>query len=135
MEILPRARQSALRGRHDGGAVDIVEAKIGQVVVMVLAGRLDSASVRDFSDRINAQFDAGANALLMDMANLAYVTSAAFRALALAHRRAKECGTALALCGLNAIVNELFDLTGFSGSFAIYPSREAGLSALARPAV
>ena len=61
----------------------------------------------------------------MDMAHLAYITSASFRALALAHRRAKDCGTALALCGLNAIVNELFDLTGFSDSFEIYPNREA----------
>ena len=102
---------------------------------MVLAGRLDSTSVRDFSDRINAHFAAGTGALLMDMAHLAYVTSASFRALALAHRRAKECGTALALCGLNAMVNELFDLTGFSDSFAIYPNREAGLSALTQSAV
>jgi anti-anti-sigma factor len=118
-----------------GDAVDIVESKVGQVVVMVLAGRLDSTSVRDFSARINAHFDAGTNALLMDMAHLAYITSASFRALALAHRRAKDCGTALALCGLNAIVNELFDLTGFSDSFEIYPNREAGLVAMAKATV
>jgi anti-sigma B factor antagonist len=110
--------------------VDIVESQVGRVAVLVLAGRLDSGSVRDFSARIDAHFATGTTALLMDMSHLSYVTSASFRALALAHHRAKDCGTVLALCGLKGIVNELFELTGFSDSFAIYPNREAGLSAL-----
>jgi anti-sigma B factor antagonist len=114
--------------------MDIVESQAGKVVVLMPTGRLDSTTVPVFSARMNTLFDAGTTAVLVDMAHLSYLTSTSFRALALAHRRAETGGIAFGLCGLNGIVQELFELTGFSDSFAIYPNRAAGLAALTEKA-
>jgi anti-anti-sigma regulatory factor len=44
--------------------------------------------------------------------------------------KAKACGAAFALCGVNAQVREVLDASGLAAMIAIHPGRPEGLAAL-----
>lgn len=81
---------------------------------LALHGRLDSATSGTLEQIIQPLFDGGASvALVMDLAQLAYISSAGLRVVLMAAKRAKQSGGRLLLCGLSPAVRELFEISGF----------------------
>ncbi len=68
--------------------------------------------------------------VLIDLAAVKYLTSAAFRVLLVANGSLKEKNGQLALCGVTGHVRELFEMGGLLQSFTIFPSREEAFSKL-----
>ncbi len=110
--------------------MDIIEQRMGDVVVLQLHGRLDSLACRALSARAVRLLEEGARALLLDMGRLAYLTSAGFRTLLHTRRQATKARTELALCGLNGFALELFGISGLQERFTTYPSQQDALAAL-----
>ncbi len=87
-------------------------------------GRIDSLTAKEFGDRVSALIRSGANRIVIDLANIAYISSAGFRALLIAGKLAEETNGRLALCGVVGEVQRLFEISAFSAAFQIYPTRE-----------
>ena len=87
-------------------------------------GRIDSVSAKEFGDRVCSLIRSGANRVVIDLANIAYISSAGFRALLIAGKLIEETNGKLALCGVAGEVQRLFDISAFSSAFQIYPTRE-----------
>ena len=111
--------------------MDIQEAEEGRVTVIAVNGRIDSSNAIDFGNRLRALYAAPGRRILLDLQQLEYISSAGFRTLLIAVRRAAETGGMLTLCGLTERVRGLFDMGGFLNTFAIKPTRQDGLSSLA----
>ena len=110
--------------------MDLPEERIGDAVVLDARGRIDSTTAKEFGDRMIGLIESGCRHLVVDFKNLVYISSAGFRALLLAARKADETESALVLCGITGKIRQLFEIGGFIDLFRIYPSREDGLSAL-----
>ena len=67
--------------------------------------------------------------VVVDFADVEYVSSAGFRVLLIAAKRADASASRLVLSGLSAKVRQLFDLGGFLDLFSIMASREEALKA------
>jgi anti-anti-sigma factor len=113
--------------------MDIIESRNGQTGILVLSGRLDTASAPNLLPRAIAQCGTHIDTLLIDLQQIEYLNSAGFRALIAVKRRAEQVSIAIALCGLNRILHELFEISGLLGSFRTYPDAAAALAAIARP--
>ncbi|MCG6876053.1 MAG: STAS domain-containing protein [Betaproteobacteria bacterium] len=87
-------------------------------------GRIDSVTAREFGDRVCELIRSGAKRVVIDLANIAYISSAGFRALLIAGKLAEETEGKLALCGVVGEVQRLFDISAFTTAFQIYPTRE-----------
>jgi anti-anti-sigma factor len=83
------------------------------------------------ADQHRNLISAGEKAIVIDFAAIAYLTSAAFRALLVASDQAEKNGTQLALCGVVGQVRELFEMGGLLQAFAIHGSREDACAKLA----
>ena len=68
--------------------------------------------------------------LVVDLKQIIYISSAGFRALLVAGRLADETKGTLALCGLSAELQRLFDLGAFTDLFTIYASRDESVAKL-----
>ncbi len=104
-----------------------MEIMIGQsagVSTVEPKGRIDSLTAKEFGDRVCALIRSGANRVVIDLANIAYISSAGFRALLIAGKLAEESNGRLVLCGVVGEVQRLFDISAFSTAFQIYPTRE-----------
>jgi len=106
----------------------ITESHSGDICVVSLAGRIDSSNANDFMTRLNGLISSGEKSILVDFANVLYLTSAAFRALLVATDEAERSATRFSLCDLASHVRELFEMGGLVDAFTILGSREEALA-------
>jgi anti-sigma B factor antagonist len=108
--------------------MEIVEEHAGEITVVEVKGRIDSNTAKAFGERLTSLIKSGRPRLLVDLKHIIYISSAGFRALLVAGRLAEQTNGTLALCGLSAEVQRLFDLGSFTDLFVIYSSREEGVT-------
>jgi anti-sigma B factor antagonist len=110
--------------------MQLIEETAEEITVLEPHGRIDSATAPEFGERLNRLLEAGRTAILVNLQNVAFVSSAGFHALLLANRTAVERHSRLVLCGLLDEVRRLFEIGGFIEQFLICQSRDEGLERL-----
>ena len=105
-------------------------ASDGDVLIACPSGRIDTNTYNEFKTLLNAELDGtGARHLVIDLADLEYVSSAGFREFFLAGRRMSRGGGTLAVCNFQPQVKELFEIAQFMTTYAVHDSREAAVAA------
>lgn len=99
--------------------MDIHTQATDGIVLHRLKGRLDNAAMGKAEGAILGSFAGPAPRVILDMRDVAYVSSAGLRVVLMAAKRAKVSDGRLALFGLPAAVQEVFDISGFSKILAI----------------
>lgn len=89
----------------------------GTALEIALEGRLDTMTAPELEKELNASLDA-VDALTLDLASLDYISSAGLRVLLAAHKIMSRKG-GMKITNANEIVNEVFDVTGFSDILTI----------------
>lgn len=109
--------------------MDLREEKVGGVTVVLVQGRIDSTTAPALGESLTGKLGAPQARVLLDLSQIAYISSAGFRVLLLAAKRADEAGSQLVLCGVSGKVRQLFDVGGFLDLFVISGSRDEGIAA------
>jgi anti-anti-sigma factor len=107
----------------------IMEEVAENITVLEVHGRLDSTTAKEFGDRLIALVQSGRSTIVVDLKNIAYISSAGFRALLIANRAAEKQGK-LALCGVIGDVKRLFEIGSFTEQFLICQSQADGIGKL-----
>ena len=81
-------------------------------VCYALEGRLDTTTAPDLEKELKSALDS-ADALTMDFSKLDYISSAGLRVLLSAHKAMSKNG-GMKVTNVNEVVQEVFDVTGFS---------------------
>ncbi|MCC6625203.1 MAG: STAS domain-containing protein [Deltaproteobacteria bacterium] len=100
------------------------------VAILAIEGHLDTKTAKEAEDTINATIDGGAKKLCVDFAKLEYISSVGLRVLLATMKKLKKAGGKLHMCGMNATVDEVFKISGFSGIFSIFPTRAEALAGM-----
>lgn len=111
-------------------SLTIVEAHSGDVCVVTLTGRIDSTNADQVMTCLSTLFSSGERSVLVDLKNVMYLTSAAFRALLVAADEAERKVARLVLCNVLGQVRELFDMGGLLDAFTIHGSQDEALAKL-----
>jgi anti-sigma B factor antagonist len=102
----------------------------GEVTVLEVKGRIDSTTAPVLGEKLTGALATPQRRLVLDLRQLEYISSAGFRVLLLAAKRAEEAGSRFVLCSVSGKVRQLFDLGGFLDLFPISASREEGIAAV-----
>ena len=90
-----------------------IEKKLnGSALTVALEGRLDTTTAPDLEKELKNSLD-DASELTMDFGKLDYISSAGLRVLLSAHKTMAKKG-GMKVVNVNEIVNEVFEVTGFS---------------------
>ncbi len=84
----------------------------GTVLEIALEGRLDTMTSPELEAELNKSLG-GAETLIMDFSKLDYISSAGLRVLLSAHKVMNARG-GMKVTGVNEIVQEVFEVTGFA---------------------
>ena len=95
----------------------ITKNQNGSVLEIALAGRLDTMTAPELEAELSKSMD-GAENLILDFSKLDYISSAGLRVLLSAHKAMAGKG-GMKLTHVNEIVQEVFDVTGFSDILTI----------------
>ena len=93
-------------------------------------GELDAAGAPTLEARCKALIQEGANRLLLDFAQVEYVSSAGLRSLLVLAKAVKSAGGGLALCGLVPAVRDVMTISGFDNILPLAADRAAALDLL-----
>jgi anti-anti-sigma factor len=113
--------------------MDIQKERVGDVDVVSPTGRLDGIYSSAFAKEVGELITGENPKILIDFAEIDYVTSAGIRAVLLLMKKAKASGGSFALCGVNEQIREVLDATGLGPIVPIHPGRPEGLAALNAP--
>ena len=110
--------------------MDLREDIAGEVTVLEVKGRIDSTTAPVLGEKLTGALATPQRRLVLDLRQLEYISSAGFRVLLLAAKRAEEAGSRFVLCSVSGKARQLFDLGGFLDLFPISASREEGIAAV-----
>ena len=92
------------------------------VAILRFEGNLDTNTAPEAQDTLDGLVADGTSKVLVDFAALDYISSAGLRVLLATAKKLRGRGGNLRLCGLNETVAEVFEISGFSTIFAVFPS-------------
>lgn len=107
--------------------LQVAEQRRGDIPILSLSGRMDSTSSPDAEAALNRLIAGGDRSIIVDLANLEYISSAGLRVLLAGQKRLKQAGGALMLAALRPEIRKVFDIAGFNRLFPIYPTPEEAL--------
>lgn len=81
-------------------------------VTLLVSGRVDTTNAKQFEDEVTAKIE-GVKSLILDFAELEYISSAGLRVILSIIKQMKNQGT-LVIKNANEMVKEIFEVTGFS---------------------
>ena len=111
--------------------MNITESKHGGTLVIAPSGRLDTTSTPAFQERLLNCIAGGGTSVLLDLADVDYISSAGLRALLIATKRVQAGGGRFAICALADNVREVFQISGFYTILDIHADRATALKHLA----
>ena len=103
--------------------------KSGNTVVLHIVGRIDASSAPELEKEVSALIGRGDGSIVLDLAQVDYVSSAGLRVFLIAVRALAAESRSFALAAVNADVMEVVTLTGFQRILTIYDTLEAALEA------
>jgi anti-anti-sigma factor len=109
--------------------MEIGEEREDGVLVVTLAGRLDSLTSSELEARL-LDHAARERRVVVDMRGVEYISSAGLRVFLRLLSKLQEAKGGLVLCSMGDSVREVFDLAGFMAIFAVEPSRALALARL-----
>ena len=107
--------------------MEIMHKRFNRVDLLSIKGRLDASNAPQLKQQIDALFQQGRNRIVLDLADLDYIASPGLRVLIEARKRARDPkinsleGGDIRIANLPPRIKEVFDLTGFTSLFEIFP--------------
>ncbi len=108
--------------------MNITERDVQGVSVFELDERIDSQGAVDVDQALQAAVAAGKHKMVLDMTNVAYISSAGLRILADVVTKCREADGDLKLISLNRRVLRVFRIIGFDKFLSIYDTLEAAIA-------
>ena len=115
-----------------GRGVDIQWERKGEVLIAAIIGHVDGGNADEFQRLLEAGIEPGDNALILDLRQLAFISSAGLRVGLIIARKFNEPGKRFGVCTLPTHIRGFITVSGFDHLIAVYESRVAALSAITR---
>ena len=101
----------------------------GSTVIAYLSGRIDISAANGIEVELNECIDSNNDVkfLLINMAEVEYLSSSGFRVMVALLRKLKDKGGVLKLCSIKPEVQRIFDVIEMTSLFDIFPTEESAL--------
>lgn len=99
----------------------------GDQVFIQVEGRIDTTNYTEFENAVNDVFKDPVSQLYLDCSGLSYISSSGLRVFLTIQKKVMGIGGKFRLFAMQPAIQEIFDISGFSSIFAIYPDREAAV--------
>lgn len=107
--------------------MNIERVPIGGKVMLRVAGRMDADNAGQFEAACDACISEGFTRLVVDLGDLAYISSMGLRCFVSVAKKLKDKGGELRVCRLTGLVRQVFEITRLTQVFPLHDSVEAAL--------
>jgi anti-sigma B factor antagonist len=107
--------------------MEITEKNNEKCTIICIKGRLDTISSTDLEHQLTELLDKRVFRILVNCAEMDYISSSGLRVLLIALKRITAAGGKIILCGLKENIREIFGISGFTEIFEICPEEDQAL--------
>ena len=100
----------------------------GDKVIIKLAGRMDAETATQFDQFCDSLIAQGSTKIVVDLADLAYVSSMGLRSFIAVGKTLQEQGGKLWVCRASGLVKQVFTITRINLIFPLYEAVESALA-------
>lgn len=104
--------------------MEIKESKERYYKILRLSGRLDTTTYKKFEDYISHVLEQNNKWLLINLADVSFISSSGLRVFLSALKQAKAKKGNIVLCSLSENVAEVFKMSGFKSFFEIFNTED-----------
>jgi len=118
--------------------VELSPRRFADALVLRPAGTIDHVSAPAFRAALDPHLTgcaADGHHVVLDFSEVPYISSAGLRVLMLASKQAKAQGAPLAVCGLQPVVREIFEISRFNLVMQVFPTLREALASLSTEAL
>jgi anti-anti-sigma factor len=106
----------------------VTSNSLNDVSVIAVTGRIDANSSADLESFVIQIINAGTYRLVLDLSNISFISSSGLRVILTLAKNVEPRGGFVRLCGLRPLIQEIFDISGFSQVFTITRSVNEAIS-------
>lgn len=107
--------------------MELIEQKTEKCVIVSITGRLDTTNYNLLEKKLTDLIDKREDKILIECSKMDYVSSSGLRILLMALKKITMVKGKFVLCNLQENIREIFEISGFTNIFEIYPSQEEAL--------
>ena len=108
--------------------IDMKTERDDDVLSVWLGGRLEGTNSEEFQAAIESAMAASDRALIMDLKDLSYISSAGLRAILFTAKKLWDQEAHFGLCSVPETVLEVLRMSGFDNFLSIHDDREGALA-------
>lgn len=97
--------------------------------ILNIEGRINTANFNSLEKELIEIIDGGQINIILNCKDLSYISSSGLRVFLIAQKRITSLKGKLFLCEMQAGIKEIFDISGFSNIFEIFPAELSALEA------
>ena len=110
--------------------MNVESRREGTSLVLKADGRVDGTNASEFQDAMKAEINDNDRAVVLDLQDLTYISSAGLRVVLLIAKDLQRQGAKIAACSLSDPVREVFVISGFDKIIPIHDSQDSAIGAL-----
>lgn len=92
--------------------------------IVSLEGRVDTTNANEFENSMLQVLANGYTKIVLDCSGLDYISSSGLRVFLIVQKKINAAKGQFRLCGLQPGIVEIFDISGFTSIFSIFPNKE-----------
>ncbi|MDE0309270.1 MAG: STAS domain-containing protein [Acidiferrobacterales bacterium] len=110
--------------------MDIPTERVDGALILQPSGRIDGQNAVDFQTAIESIVTDSDNAVVLELTDLVYISSAGLRVILLLAKTLKSRNAQFAMCSISGSVKDVFDISGFGKIISTHDTREGALSSM-----
>lgn len=107
--------------------MQLITSDLNKIKSVAILGRLDTTTYPSLEECLNQLFTTGTRQLVIDCSQMDYVSSSGLRVFLMMLKKMKSENGTLVICGLQAPIYNVFEISGFLSIFNIAPDVEKAL--------
>lgn len=110
--------------------MNITIDKTDEGFLVKIDGRIDTTNYNEFESSIAHLYNEKGATIFLDCSGLDYISSSGLRIFLTLQKKVKVQGGVLKIFSMQPQIKEIFDISGFSSIFAIFPDYETAKHAV-----
>jgi anti-anti-sigma factor len=98
-----------------------------EYTIVSVEGRIDSTNAGEFEKPMMKVIEDGCTKIILDCSGLNYISSSGLRVFLIVLKKMMAVKGEFNLCNLQPGIKEVFDISGFSSIFSVFPDKAAAL--------
>ena len=128
-EVWARVETLEIAENPSGPMLTLNELHSPQARILAISGKIDAKTMGDFEAGIRGVLDAGCVNLVLDFAEVSFISSAGFGILMSVIEEIREAGGDLLLARVQPEIYRIFDMLDFTTLFQFFDTVEAAAEA------